>query len=121
MSVDGEIIASVPVTASLVGEVGQNIITAFVPVVFTASAFVRTPQAAGAGLSTTRQRYPAIPAEFLTPNDMASTTKVLQALRERVEIFSRDRGRTEDSFVRVDDLIDLGLIKPEDVQKLSRR
>ena len=36
------------------------------------------------------QRYPAIPAEFLTPDDMVSTTKVLQALRERVEIFSRD-------------------------------
>lgn len=119
--VDGEINVVVPVSAALVGEVGQNIIRAFVPVLFTASAFVQAPQAAGAGLSTTRQRYPAIPAEFLTPNDLTSTTKVLQALRERVEIFSRDRGRTEDSFVRVDDLIDLGLIKPEDVGKLSIR
>jgi hypothetical protein len=118
---DGEIDVTTPVYASFVGEVGQNIIAAFVPVVFTASAFVRTPQAAGAGLSTTRQRYPAIPAEFLTPNDPASTTKVIEALRERVEIFSRDRGRIEDSFVRVDDLIDLGLIKPEDVKKLSIR
>lgn len=116
-----EISATVPVSAVLAGEVGQNIIAATVPVLFTASAFVRSPQAAGAGLSTTRQRYPAIPAEFLTPTDPVGTTKVLQALRERVEIFSRDRGRIEDSFARIDDLIDLGLIKPEDVKKLSIR
>jgi hypothetical protein len=118
---DGEINATTSVSATLVGIVGQNLIEAIVPVVFTASAFVAAPQAAGAGLATTRQRYPAIPAEFLTPNDPTSTVKVIQALRERVEIFSRDRGRVEDSFVRVDDLIELGLIKPEDVKKLNIR
>jgi multidrug efflux pump subunit AcrA (membrane-fusion protein) len=107
---DGEINATTSVSATLVGIVGQNLIEAIVPVVFTASAFVAAPQAAG-----------AIPAEFLTPNDPTSTVKVIQALRERVEIFSRDRGRVEDSFVRVDDLIELGLIKPEDVKKLNIR
>jgi hypothetical protein len=117
---DAQIAHSVPVSAALGAIVGTVTLSHVVQPFVTASIFKpalrRTPE-----LAPLRQRYPAIPAEFLTPDDPASTTLVLKALRERVEIFSRDRGRINDSFVRVDDLIDLGLISAEDIKKLSIR
>lgn len=89
--------------------------------VIVAGAIFTPPSASVVAPAAPAQRYPAIPAEFLTPDDPVSTTRMLEVLRERVEIFSRDRGRVEDSFVRVEDLILLGLIKTEDLQKLTTR
>lgn len=59
-----------------------------------------------------RFRYPAIPR---TADDAHNATA------ECVEIILRRRGRPLDSMVSVRDLIDLGLIKPEDVLKLEAR
>jgi hypothetical protein len=65
-----------------------------------------------------RRRYPAVPTDLVNPADLSGMSRILGAVRERVEIFSRDRGRIEDSMVRVDDLIRLGLITPADLEKL---
>lgn len=66
-----------------------------------------------------RIRYPAIPSNPITPENLLVIAKILDAVRERVQIFSRDRGRIEDSMVTIQDLLDLGLIKPEQVSKLK--
>lgn len=59
-----------------------------------------------------RFRYPSIPR----------TSEAAQnAAAECIEVMLRRRGRATDSMVSVRDLIDLGLIKPEDVAKLEGR
>lgn len=65
-----------------------------------------------------RLRYPAVPTDLVRPTDLGGMSRILSAIRERVEIFSRDRGRIEDSMVRVDDLLRLGLITRDDLEKL---
>lgn len=65
-----------------------------------------------------RRRYPAVPSDLLAAGDVIGLNRILSALRERVEIFSRDRGPIDDSMVRVDDLIKLGLITRADLDKL---
>lgn len=65
-----------------------------------------------------RRRYPAVPSDLITPSDIGGLNRILAALRERVEIFGRDRGPIDDSMVRVDDLIKLGLITRDDLNKL---
>lgn len=68
-------------------------------------------------MSDQRHRYPAIPVPDERP---AALVKFAEAVRQRLEIFSRDRGRVEDSMVSVDDLLRLGLIEPADLSKLRR-
>jgi hypothetical protein len=65
-----------------------------------------------------RRRYPAIPSDLLAIGDVAGLNRILAALRERAEIVCRDRGPVDDSMVRVDDLIKLGLITRSDLDKL---
>ena len=65
-----------------------------------------------------RRRYPAVPSDLLAVGDVVGLNRILSTLRERVEIFARDRGPIDDSMVRVDDLIKLGLITREDLAKL---
>jgi hypothetical protein len=66
-----------------------------------------------------RIRYPAIPSNPITSENLPVLAKIVDAIRERVQIFSRDRGRIEDSMATIQDLIDLGLVKPEEVSKLK--
>jgi hypothetical protein len=65
-----------------------------------------------------RRRWPAIPTDIIRTNDLGGLNRIIAALRERAEIFARERGRVEDSMVRVDDLLKLGLITPADLEKL---
>lgn len=62
-----------------------------------------------------RQRYRPIPP--ITQDD-AALREAVDAMRERSEVQARERGPTEQSFVSVQDLIDLGLINPVDIRKL---
>jgi hypothetical protein len=71
-------------------------------------------------MSEPKHRYPAISSEMIDMNKHDAVRKILEALRERVQIISRDRGRVEDSMVRVGDLIDLGLIKASDLTRLKK-
>lgn len=64
-----------------------------------------------------RLRYPAIPTDLVRPDDIGGLNRVFAAIRERLEIFSRDRGRIEDSAVTVADLLALGLVAPAQVQR----
>lgn len=57
-----------------------------------------------------RHRYPAIPREALRAEDVRQLTRVLEAVRERLEILIRERGRLEDSAATLQDLIDLNLV-----------
>jgi hypothetical protein len=66
-----------------------------------------------------RRRYPAVPSDIIQPNDIGGLNRMFSALRERVEIFARERGTLDDSMVRVDDLIKLGLITRADLDKLK--
>lgn len=66
-----------------------------------------------------RVRYPAIPTGLIPFTNTPLIVKVIDAIRERVQIFSRERGRIEDSMVTVQDLIDLKLIKPEQISTLQ--
>jgi hypothetical protein len=68
-----------------------------------------------------RRRWPAIPTNIISPNDLVGLSRVLDAMRERLEIFSRDRGRIEDSVVTVQDLLDMRVITPEQLNDLQQR
>jgi hypothetical protein len=68
-----------------------------------------------------RSIYPAVPTDLKNPSDMVGLNRIFAALRERVEIYARERGRVEDSMVRVQDLIDLGVITPAQAQTLTAR
>lgn len=56
------------------------------------------------------QNLPAIPQPSRTNPQPA-----LQALKEAVEILARQRGRVLDSAVTFQDLIDMGVITPDQV------
>lgn len=68
-----------------------------------------------------RRRWPAIPTNIISAGDLVGLSRILDAMRERLEIFSRDRGRVEDSVVTVQDLLDLQLIAPEQLNDLQQR
>jgi hypothetical protein len=68
-----------------------------------------------------RRRWPAIPTNIISPADLVGLSRVLDAMRERLEIFSRDRGRVEDSVVTVQDLLDMRVITPEQLNDLQQR
>ena len=68
-----------------------------------------------------KHKYPAIPTQLAHAGDLPALAAILNAIRERVEVFSRDRGDVEDSMVSVQDLIELGLITAEQAQGLKRR
>jgi hypothetical protein len=60
----------------------------------------------GFRLTGVKQRNPAITAPT---NDTESHTKILQQLKESVEVAQRLRGNPDDSFVRVRELNELGI------------
>lgn len=66
-----------------------------------------------------RHRYPAIPAQNVPFGDDRALHAVLEPVRERLQMYARERGNVEDSMVRVQDLIDLGLITPEQARTLK--
>lgn len=68
-----------------------------------------------------RRRYPAVPTDIVQASSLGSLNRILAALRERVEIYARDRGRVEDSMVTVQDLLDLGVISAAQADTLRRR
>lgn len=70
---------------------------------------------------TFRHRYPSISTEMIDMGKPTAVRKILEALRERIQIISRDRGDVEDSMVRVGDLIDLGIITRDDLVKLDKQ
>lgn len=59
-------------------------------------------------LLTASRKYPAIPT---VGGDVVSHTKVLEALRDAVQIHERRTGDRRSSFVRIKDLIDLGVVR----------
>lgn len=62
------------------------------------------------------QRYRPVPP---ITEDMPAIREAVDALRERTEVQSRERGNVEQSFVSVQDLIDLGLITAVQARSLS--
>ena len=71
-----------------------------------------------------RKRWPAIPTNIISPNDLVGLSRILDAVRERLEIFSRERGAIENSVVTVQDLLDLNIITAEqlvDIQVRAKR
>lgn len=58
------------------------------------------------------KRQQAIPVPYETPHSLRVTA---MALKERVEVLSGARGSARDMAVTWDDLVELGLIKPDQV------
>lgn len=66
-------------------------------------------------------KYPAIESGLADVRDVPTLQRIVDALRERTQIYARERGRMEDSMVRVSDLLALGLITQADLRKLPKR
>jgi hypothetical protein len=65
-----------------------------------------------------RHRYPNIPDTPLAQGDTLS--RIVSAIRERLDVYSGNRGRIEDSLVSVQDLLDMRLITLADLDALER-
>ena len=60
------------------------------------------------------RRQQAIPVPYETPHSLRAS---LMAAKELIEVLTAQRGDYQDAAVRWSDLVDLGLIKPDQVPK----
>lgn len=67
-----------------------------------------------------RHRFPAIPSDPVDPNNPRRLAQVVDAMRERLQIMTRDRGDVGDSFVSVQELVDLGVLTEAQAESLRR-
>ena len=61
-----------------------------------------------------------IPQDLVTADDLQGLAAMVNALKMAVEALSRQSGVVENSAVRVNDLVELGLIDGKDVEQLDR-